>query len=210
MTKNRNFVARFDVLTVLFLTTEVVSGHRVVGWAARYDAFILKKLHNPRKQLFFLDCLTFQDEGTTIFRNVGNHKPNYTASHFRRPQFLESFQDAQEFKHKWTCNYTQVAGERIQLQNFVTTVTNIGVSYTRGNPVNRWRQTLQCVGRGGVWNRLSSGTQSCLHSFVSSGEGAEEPSWTVRLPRRTAKPQGKSNVFAGYETINWLWQEYTD
>jgi len=34
-------------------------------------------------------------------------------------------------------NYTQVAGERIQLQNFVTAVTNIGVSYTVGNPVNR-------------------------------------------------------------------------
>ena len=34
-------------------------------------------------------------------------------------------------------NYTHVAGETIQLQNFVTAVTNIGVSYTRGNPVNR-------------------------------------------------------------------------
>lgn len=31
MTKNRNFVARFDVLTALFLTTKVVLGNRVVG-----------------------------------------------------------------------------------------------------------------------------------------------------------------------------------
>jgi len=51
---------------------------------------------------------------------------------------------------------------------------------------------------------LLAALTSCLHSFVSSGEGAEEPSWTVRLSQRTAKPQGESNVFAGYGTINWL------
>lgn len=62
----------------------------------------LPKSHNLRKQLFFLDCL-FQNEGTTIFRNVGNHKPSYTASHFRRPQSLKSFQDVQEFEQVWTC-----------------------------------------------------------------------------------------------------------
>jgi len=44
----------------------------------------LQKLHNPRKDSFFLYCLTFQDEGTTIFRNVGNHWPHDTASRHRR------------------------------------------------------------------------------------------------------------------------------
>jgi len=45
-------------------------------------------------------------------------------------------------------NYTQVAGERSQHQNFVTAVTNIGVSYTGGGilsiaedrPCNAWTE----------------------------------------------------------------------
>jgi hypothetical protein len=33
--------------------------------------------------MFFLDCLTLEDEGAMILKNVGNHLPNNTVSYTR-------------------------------------------------------------------------------------------------------------------------------
>jgi len=38
----------------------------------------------------FLDCLTPEDEGSTILQNAGNHSLNYTSPHLSRLQILSN------------------------------------------------------------------------------------------------------------------------
>jgi len=43
--------------------------------------------HRWVQQVKTNDCLTLEDEGTMIFRNIRSHSPNDTMSHSSRPEF---------------------------------------------------------------------------------------------------------------------------
>jgi len=37
-----------------------------------------------------LECMAIEDKGTMLCRNIGNHSPEDTVSHLRRPEFLNA------------------------------------------------------------------------------------------------------------------------
>jgi hypothetical protein len=59
----------------------------------RFEAFLRTKV--PSFSGVFLDCLSVEDEATTILQNVWNHSCNDTASHCTRHECAKLLQEPQ-------------------------------------------------------------------------------------------------------------------